>query len=64
MLSVRSKTPQLSIGLSTSDEYTPGSIVQLQEIIELNVSITLPEVSAINGVSAHLVKIDACCCMT
>ena len=51
MLSVGSKTPQLSIELSTSDEYTPGSIVQLQEIIGLNVSITLPEVSTLQVVN-------------
>ncbi len=44
MVIVGSKTPQLSIELSTSDEYTPGSIVQLQEVIGLNVSVTLPEV--------------------
>ena len=46
MLSVGSKTPQLSTELSTSDEYTPESIIQLQEVIGLNVSVTLPEVSA------------------
>ena len=51
MLNVGSKTPQLSIELSTSDEYTPGSIVQLQEIIGLNVSITLPEVSTLQVVN-------------
>ena len=45
MVSVGSKTPQLSIELSTSDEHTPGSIIQLQEVISLNVSVTLPEVS-------------------
>ena len=47
MISVGSKTPQLSIELSTSDEYTPGSVIQLQEVIGLNVSVTLPEVSTV-----------------
>ena len=60
MLSVGSKTPQLSIELSTSDEYTPGSVIQLQEIIGLNVSVTLPEVSATMSV---LMWSNVCCCM-
>ena len=60
MLNVGSKTPQLSIELSTSDVYTPGSIVQLQEIIGLNVSITLPEVSTLQVVntSGHRLEVN------
>ena len=58
MLSVGSKTPQLSIELSTSDEHTPGSTIQLYEIIGLNVSIAIPEVSTM--MHAQVVKYQVC----
>ena len=38
------KTTQLSMVYTTSDENTPGDVVQVQEQISVNVSITLPEV--------------------
>ena len=58
MISVGSKTPQLLIELSTSDEYTPGSVIQLQEVIGLNVSVTLPEVSTCSGEYAHDLEVN------
>ena len=39
------KTFQLSMAYSTSDKNTPGNMVQLQEYISVNVSVTIPEVS-------------------
>ena len=39
------KTFQLSMVYSTSDENTPGNMVQLQEYINVNVSVTIPEAS-------------------
>ena len=35
---------QLSMAYSTSDENTPGNVVQLQEYLSVNVSVTIPEV--------------------
>ena len=43
-LAIPIKTTQLSKVYTTSDENTPGNIVQTQEQIGLNVSVTLPEV--------------------
>lgn len=42
------KSFQLSMVYTTSDENTPGNIIQLQEYISVNVSVTLPEVSQSN----------------
>lgn len=39
------RSSQLSMVYITSNEHTPGNVVQLQEYISVNVSITLPEVS-------------------
>ena len=39
------KTFQLSMVYSTSDENTPGNMVQLQEYINVNVSVAIPEAS-------------------
>ena len=39
------KTSQLSMVYTTSDENTPGNMIQLQEYISVNVSVTIPEVS-------------------
>ena len=36
---------QLSMIYSTSDENTPGNVVQLQEYLNVNVSVTIPEAS-------------------
>ena len=36
---------QLSMAYSTSDDNTPGNMVQLQEYISVNVTVTIPEVS-------------------
>ena len=43
-ISVESNTPQLSMVFSTSDSNTPGNIIQLEELVSVNVSVTLPEV--------------------
>lgn len=45
--SIPIKTSQLSVDFITSDGNTPGNIVQLQEQISVNVTVTLPEVSSI-----------------
>lgn len=45
---MESVTPQLSMNFTTSDINTPGSIIQLEELISMNVSITLPEVRLFN----------------
>ena len=42
---IQIKTSEVSIVYSTSDENTPCNIVQIQEYITMNVSVTLPEVS-------------------
>lgn len=42
------KTTQLLMIYTTSDENTPGDMVQVQEQISINVSITLPEVRITN----------------
>jgi hypothetical protein len=39
------KSFQLSMEYSTFDENTPGNMVQLQEYISVNVSVTIPEAS-------------------
>lgn len=44
MISMESKIPKLSMSFTTSDENTLSNIIQLEEYISLNVSITLPEV--------------------
>ena len=44
MLSVAAKSPQLSIDFTTSDENTPESMIQLNEVVSMNISVTLPEV--------------------
>jgi hypothetical protein len=41
---MESVIPQLSMNFTTSDINTPGSTIQLEELITMNVSITLPEV--------------------
>ena len=43
-ISMESKIPKLSMSFTTSDENTPSNIIQLDEYISVNVSITLPEV--------------------
>lgn len=43
-ISTESVVPQLSMNFTTSDVNTPGNIIQLEELISVNVSITLPEV--------------------
>ena len=42
------KSFQLSMVYTTSDENTPNNIIQLQEYISVNISVTLPEVSQSN----------------
>ena len=41
---MESKVPQLSMFFVTSDENTPSNIIQVDEYISLNISVTLPEV--------------------
>ena len=47
-ISMESKTPQISMAYSTSDDQTPANIIQLEELIHLSISIAFPEVSAHN----------------
>lgn len=42
------KSSELSMDYSTSDDNTPGAIVQIQEMMSVNVSVILPEVSQFN----------------
>lgn len=40
------KIPQLSMVYTTSNEYTPGNLLKLEEQVNFNISITIPEVSS------------------
>ena len=43
--SVESKSLQLSMTYTTSDENTPDNIIQMEEQISMTVTVTLPEVA-------------------
>ena len=40
------KIPQLLMLYITSNEYTPGNLLKLEEQVNFNISVTLPEVSS------------------
>ena len=44
-VTMESRIPQLSVAYSTSDENTPGNTIQLEELVHVNATIILPEVS-------------------
>ena len=44
---MESVVPQLSMEFMTSDVNTPSNIIQLEEIVSMNISITLPEVRSL-----------------
>ena len=44
---------------TTSDEHTPGNMIQLYELISVNISITLPEVSYNSASSHNIIVKDA-----